>query len=267
MKSSTKLILDIGLGAVVPILVLTYLTERIGAVPAYLLAALIPVGWVAIDLLAITRRFNFITSYVGATAILNGLLAFWFVDGPRFALKDSAAYIATTLAFGVSLLLSRPVLRYMFIQVQNPDTAARRAALGRLLDLPSVHRATLIGTGIVVAQNAILAVINFLLNYNVVTAAFGTDAFNQQVAQVNAITRIAFPLPAIAVMGLAIWLVFRATYRHLPAESGVPQIESDFWRLVELREAGMTAGGADARSSATVAAPAVRPSRAEASDT
>jgi hypothetical protein len=63
INRSLKLALDILLGAVVPILVLSYLSDPLGAVPAYLLSALIPVGWVLADLSFVSRRFNFITAF------------------------------------------------------------------------------------------------------------------------------------------------------------------------------------------------------------
>ena len=75
ISRSLKLTLDVLLGAVVPILVLSYLSDPLGAVPAYLISALIPVGWVLADLIFITRRFNFITGVLGLNAIVRGLLA------------------------------------------------------------------------------------------------------------------------------------------------------------------------------------------------
>ncbi|MDP8951437.1 MAG: hypothetical protein M3N18_04215 [Actinomycetota bacterium] len=50
MSRSAKLALDVLLGAVVPILVVSYLSGPLGAVPAYLISALIPVSWVVVDL-------------------------------------------------------------------------------------------------------------------------------------------------------------------------------------------------------------------------
>ena len=99
MNQTTKLVLDLLFGAAIPIAVLTYLTAPLGAPVAYVVAALVPVAWVAVDLAFITRSFNFITSYVGLSAIVSGILAFWFVDGVRFAIKDSASYFVAFLVF------------------------------------------------------------------------------------------------------------------------------------------------------------------------
>lgn len=238
MSRTTKLVLDIVMGAVVPVLILSYASRTLGSVAAYILAALVPVAWVFIDLLFLTRRFNAITAFTGAGALVSGVLAFWFVDGVLFAVKDTIGIVFSLLIFGVTLLLGRPLIRYFVVQALNPDTPERAAALDALLDERRARRAFAAGTLVVVAVYAVLAVVNFYLNLNTVVAPFGSEVFNQQVAQVNAITRIAFPLPSIIAIGAAIWLVYRALYMMLPSEPGKSQIESDFWRLVELRENG-----------------------------
>ena len=129
MNRSLKLALDVLLGAVVPILVLSYLSEPLGAIPAYLVSALVPVGWVVADLLFITKRLNFITAFLGLNALVRGLLAFWFVDGVLFALKDSAGSAVTVSVLGGSLLLGRPALRAFTEQGLDPRTPEQVSAL------------------------------------------------------------------------------------------------------------------------------------------
>ena len=97
-----------------------------GAVPAYLLSALIPVGWVLADLFFLSRRFNFITAFLGLNAIVRGLLAFWFVDGALYALKDTVGSILIVVVFGGSLLLGRPLLGVFVAQALDPRTPSRR---------------------------------------------------------------------------------------------------------------------------------------------
>ncbi|GAB4109821.1 MAG: hypothetical protein Fur005_07950 [Roseiflexaceae bacterium] len=237
MKQSNKLFLDILMGAVIPILILNNLTKILGGPMTYVLAALVPVAWVLIDLFLITRTFNFITSYSGLTAIMQGALAFWFVDGVLFAVKDTAALMVSVLVFGGSILIGKPILTFFFRQVVTPDTPEREASLARITAIPAVRRAFNWGTLVVVAQSSISAAINFYLNLQMVQSSFGSEAFNQEVASVNAITRIAFPILAIIGFAAGIWIVYRAVYQQLPSEEGKSQIESEFWKLVEMREA------------------------------
>jgi hypothetical protein len=243
MNKATKIILDIAMGAVIPIIILDRFSgpDRLGAIPAYVLAAFVPVAWVLIDLFFVTKKFNFITSYVGVTSVISGILAFWFVDGLLYAVKDTIGFILRVLIFGVSVLISRPILKYFFIQALNPDTPAREQALDQLFREPMVNASFNRATWLVVAETAIAAAVNFYLNLSVVLAAFGTETFNQQVARVNAITRVALTIPSVAVFMIAMWMMYRAVYRNLPSEPGKSQLESDFWHLVNLREANRSA--------------------------
>lgn len=249
MKQSTKLFLDIGIGAVVPILVLNFLTPKAGQPPtfgfittpvAYVIAALIPVAWVAFDLLYLTRKFNFITSYIGLGAIINGIVAFWFVDGLLYAIKDNMSLIVTTVIFAISALIGKPVFQFFFAQSVNPNTPERELALTTLLREGRIPAMLNIATWLVVLANIIAAVINFFLNLQIVTAPFGTPEFNSQVAQVNGITRVLLPIPSFVVFAIGFYLVYREIFRHLPQEGDKPQLESDFWELMRMREEQVT---------------------------
>lgn len=233
MKGFPKLILDIAMGAVVPILILNNLTRPLGAPAAYVLAALVPVVYVLVDTVLISRRFNVITSYIALTAIMNGILAFWFVDGALYALKDTAAILVSVALFAGSVMIGKPMVRYFVIQALNPDTPQRTAKFKQLLALPGVERNVVRATWLVAAQNALTGAFNFALNLSIVTAPFGTELFNQQVAQVNAVTRIVFPVASLAAFGIGLTLVFRSLYAILPKEGGEAADGGEIWALVD----------------------------------
>jgi hypothetical protein len=247
MKRAIKLILDIVMGAVVPIIILDRFSgpDRLGAVVAYLLAAFVPLAWVLIDLFVLTKKFNFITSYVGFSSVVSGVLAFWFVDGWLYALKDTVGLLLRAVIFGGSVLIARPILKYFFIQALNPDTPHKATALAHLFSNPGVAKSFVLATWLVVIETALAAAFNFYLNLRYVLAGFGTELFNQQVAYVNAITRVVLTIPSVIVFSIAMWMMYRAVYQHLPSEEGKSQLESDFWDLVSKREAIRTAQGLD----------------------
>jgi hypothetical protein len=224
------------MGAVVPILVLSYLSEPLGAVPAYLVSALVPVGWVLADLVFITRRFNFITGVLGLNAIVRGLLAFWFVDGVLYALKDTVGGILMVLAFGGSLVVGRPLLGAFVAQALDPRTPEQEASLERLLAERPVAKTLLVSTAMIALLNAVTALINFLLNVWIVIAPFGTGEFNSQVARVNAITRLTLSIPEFLAMGLAIWFVIYSLYSRLYSRLPGASEQRGFWELMEAYE-------------------------------
>jgi hypothetical protein len=235
MPKSFKLVLDILVGAVAPYLILKYGTAPLGTLPAYLLAALVPVVYVMLDLLVITRRFNFITSYAGFSAIMRGALAFWYVDGALFAFKDSASFLLATLVFGGSYFLARPVTRFIAMQGLTPETPAQEQSLDHLLDEPPVMRALRQSTLIIAGVNLLCGIANYFINLSIVTAPFNTPAFNEQVANVNAITRIALVIPDMLALFWAFSLMYKAMFTLLPA-AAEGEKHDDFWKLVQQRE-------------------------------
>ena len=247
MNRTVKLVLDIAMGAIIPILVLNNLNEQLGPTLTYVLASLIPVTWVFIDLLFITKRFNFITSYVGATAIVGGALTFWFVDGIQYAFKESVGTILTILIFGGSIIIAKPIMYYFVIQGMGPSNAKQEKSLKELLQESKVYKALLNGTIIIVVVNTLTGIINFFLNLSIVTGVVRTAEFNEQVAQVNAITRIALTVPELLAFGIAIVLVRRAMDYYLPDgdeeydEDDEDDEDYDFWELLELRDAQRSA--------------------------
>ncbi|MEO0397776.1 MAG: VC0807 family protein, partial [Cyanobacteria bacterium P01_A01_bin.137] len=227
-----KLILDIVMGSVIPIVILNNLNEQLGTETTYVVAALVPVAWVLVDSLFITKRFNFITSYVGAFAIIRGLLAFWFVDGLQFAFKDSIGFIFTAMVFAGSIVIRRPIIRYFLMQGLGPSSLEQEKSLKELLRQSRVYRSLFKATKILLMINLVTGVANFLINLQIVVAEFGTTMFNQQVAQVNAITRIVLTIPEFIGIGIAAMFIRRAMFYYLPKESGKEQSDSDFWDLL-----------------------------------
>jgi hypothetical protein len=266
MSKGFKLTLDLLIGAAAPVAILKYGTAPLGTLPAYLLAALVPVAWVLLDLFVISRRFNFITSYGGFSAVMRGALAFWYVDGALFALKDSASYVLAALVFGGSALLARPVTRAIAMQGLAPETPEQERSLDALLDERPVVRALRQAALVVAATNLLCGIANYLLNLRIVTAPFNTAAFNDQVANVNAITRIVLVIPDMIALFWAFSLMYKALYALLPAGTPGPDgKEPEFWTLVREREAALAApaGPGTELAPATVATLANRRARGE----
>lgn len=241
MSKSLKLALDIVIGAVAPVVILKYGTAIIGTLPAYLVAALVPVAWVLLDLLVITRRFNFISSYSGFSAIMRGALAFWYVSGALFAFKDSASYILAVIVFGGSAFLARPITRAIAFQGLGPDTPERERSLDRLMDDPTVLTSLRRSALIIGATNLLCGLVNYGINLRMVVAPFNTPAFNDQVANVNAITRIVLVVPDMLALFWAFSMMYKAMYALLPPENGPGADGGDFWMLLAQREAELAA--------------------------
>jgi hypothetical protein len=87
--------------------------------------------------------------------------------------------------------------------------------------------------------NLVAGAINYVINYRMVVAPFNTPAFNDQVANVNAITRIVLVLPDMLALFFAFSLMYKAMYALLPAEEGADPDAGEFWVLLARREDAM----------------------------
>lgn len=236
MNRNVKLGLDFLFGLIIPIIILSRFSDQLGNITAYVVSALVPVAWVVIDLLFITKRFNFITTFLGLNAVVRGVLAFWFVDGVAYAFKDSVASLLWVVIFGASLVFGRPLIGAFITQAFDPRTGKQESSLKGLFDEIRVRRALWLGTAAIVVVSAVTTVANFFLNLWVVTATFGTEAFNLQVARANAIARFAIAIPEALALVVVMGIVLKVIYDRLPGSPG----EDDFWDLMERREAGET---------------------------
>ena len=232
MSRSLKLGLDFLFGLVIPIIILTRFSDELGNITAYVVSMMVPVVWVAADLFFITKRFNFITSFLGLNAVVRGALAFWFVDGAAYAFKDTAPSLLWVVIFGASLVFGRPLISAFLEQTFDPRTPEQERSIRDLFDERPVWRALWLGTLAMVVLSIITSVANFFLNLWIVAAEFGTEAFNVQVAEANAIARFAIAIPEALALVVVFGLAMKTVYARLPGDPN----DKDFWELMRLRE-------------------------------
>ena len=175
--------------------------ETTGNIRAYLIAALIPVAYVLVDL-TVNRNVSPVALIGGVGAVVSGALAFWYVDGFWYAIKDSARSYLTGILFLLSAATSVPLFRVFLDAASIGEKPEDRAATQQAMRDPDIHRGLVLGTVIFALVDLVGGVVNSFVNYRHVTAKFGSDAFNAQVAEVNAIMRV--PGLVISLIGVAL---------------------------------------------------------------
>ncbi|RTR30349.1 hypothetical protein EJ104_01605 [Deinococcus radiophilus] len=183
--------------------------DTAGNVRAYLAAALVPVAYVAWDLIK-NRNVSPVALLGGAGALVGGALAFWYVDGFWYAIKDSARSYLLGLAFLISAGTRLPLFRIFMDAASLSESPENRALSQRAMHDPAIHRAVVHGTIVFALVDIVSGIMNSVVNYGQVVAKFGTDDFNAQVAHVNAIMRVPSMLISLVGVGLAFWLLHRA---------------------------------------------------------
>jgi hypothetical protein len=160
-----------------------------GNVRAYLLAALVPVAYVAWDLLR-NRTLSPVAIMGGAAALISGALAFWYVDGLAYAFKDSARPFLFAAVSLVSIFTRYPLFRIFLDAAGLAESPEHRTVTQQVTREPSVARALIPATLIFGVFDLVGGVVNTVVNYRIVVAKFGSDSFNAQVAQANAVMRV-----------------------------------------------------------------------------
>lgn len=191
-----------------------------GNIRAYLIAALIPVGYVLWDIL-VNRNVSPVALIGGAGALVSGALAFWYVDGFWYAIKDSARSYLTAILFLISAATPVPLFRVFLDAASIGESEADRSATQQAMRDPKVHRGLVLATVAFALVDLVGGIINSIVNYGRVVAKFGSDTFNAQIAEVNAIMRI--PSLAISLVGvaIAIWLVQRAVKQRFGSQASL----------------------------------------------
>ncbi len=211
-----KIFLDLIMGALIPVLVLKYGTKPLGEIPAYVIAGLIPAVYVLGDLLFYSRKVNVVTTYIALGAISSAALVFWYVDGWKYAIKDSFGSLLGVTMFGGSLLFRKPLFQFFLLQVAEFEPPEVLVKLRRLFDEPSVYSALAMATVVQMSECLLAGTINFILNLNRVTSQFPSEAFNNEKAGVDAITRILFPILSLGGFVVGYLLVTRRAARLAP---------------------------------------------------
>jgi ABC-type transport system substrate-binding protein len=196
------------------------------SITAYIVAALVPVTYTLIDV-ARTRVLNPITILAGSGALIGGALAFFQLTGATYALKDSYHSIFLALVMGGSLLIGRPFFRVFFQSAMAPNTPDHKSMLERLFSHPRVRLALTLATIVILLEAVLIGTLNFIVNYaTVVDKVFGSEVFNQQVANANAIMRLPSLISSLISFGLAFYLVTQGVSKAFP---GVDLFEDHFW--------------------------------------
>lgn len=236
-QSFQKLILDLLFTLAIPVTLLSpdlfktgfNFADAIGTVAAYVLAGLIPALYIIVDTLR-TRTINPVTILAASSALVGGFLAFLRVDGWVFALKDSYASIVIALVMAGSLILGKPFFGLILNVLLMPDTPEKQSALTRLINSPTVRSTIFWATVIILVEATLLGILNFAVNFNLVVDAFGTKAFNAQVAKANTFMRPISMFSTFIAYGLAYYAVQWGTERDFGEKAKL--FEDHLWEAL-----------------------------------
>jgi hypothetical protein len=195
-----------------PIAILFLLSDddRLGPLPALLLAVAIPALYGIWELLR-TRKVNAMSVMGIVSVLLTGVIGVFQLDSGLFAVKEALV----PLGFAALLLISNrsdfPLVKLLFDVVQRKERVERavHAVNGEAAYRHHIERSGAIWAGIMTLSG----VMKFTLASIVVTADAGTKAFNTQLATYE-VVQIPTTMAITMVLILAlIWSIGKGTGR------------------------------------------------------
>lgn len=222
-----NLLLNLACNVAAPALILSKLSERLGAKNALLLALAFPLAYGIYDLIK-RRNFNFIAALGFTSTLATGGLGLLKLEPFWFAVKEAAVPTLIGLTVLVSQMTKKPLVRTMMFNEQVIDVPKVEAALASRHEQPAFLALLQTSSWLLAGSFALSAVLNFVLARIIITAMPDTPLFNEQLGRLTWMSYIVIMLPSMAVMIYALWRLLKGLQRitgltldeilHQPAE-------------------------------------------------
>ncbi len=197
---------------VIPIAILLTLSDadRLGAIPALLLSLVLPLAYGVWELARI-RRVD-VTAAIGIVSLLfTGLIGLFELPTEWFAVKEAAIPLIFSVLIAGSTGTRYPLVRLLFDQVVERETAARAIASQ---GAEGAYRRLIARTSWLWASTmALSGIMRYVLATVVVTSDPGSAAFNRELGTMSALRFPTVTLVTLILMIATTTFLVRGTSR------------------------------------------------------
>ncbi len=203
----------------IPVVILLTLSapDRLGALPALLLAIGIPAVWGVIQLKR-AGRVDISAAMGLLSVLLTGVIGVLGLNAQLLAVKEAAIPIGFAIILLVSNSTRFPVVTLLADMVQRRDKV--RAALDRPSQQEAYDRHLRRSGAVWAGIMTLSGVLKFILASVVVNSPAGTEAFNHELARYELVQLpTTFTLSGVLILSL-IWYIASGTARIIGMEPG-----------------------------------------------
>lgn len=195
---------------VIPALILSKFSspEYLGVVPGFLIALAFPLGWALYNL--IVRKQTGFIAIVGLISIFcTGIIGVFEFPSKWIAVKEALVPLLIGLAVVISLKTPYPLVKKLIYNEELLDINRIENCLKEQNNEEAFARCLRISTYLVAASFLLSSILNYLLAKILVTSPAGTEAFNQELGKLTALSYPVIALPSTLVMVIALWYLFK----------------------------------------------------------
>ena len=225
-EKKESLLLNMAFNILIPTLVLTKLSgeDYLGIKLAIIVALSFPIIYGVRDFLS-RGTFNFFSALGIVSVSMTGGISLMELDAIYIAIKEASIPLLFGAATLVSLKTSQPLIHTLLLNDAILETDKIAAALQANNRQPEFDRLLVNASWILAGSFLLSAALNYFLAVYMLTADPGTQAFNEQLGKMTALSFPVIAVPAMIVMIGDMFYLFRGIKRitGIPLEEIVKQ--------------------------------------------
>lgn len=208
-KKTSGFLVNLLFNIVIPTLILSKLSEehQLGPVWALVAALAFPLGFGVWELQQ-SKKVNFLSVLGVISVLLTGGISLLQLDPAYIAIKEAAVPGIIALAVLVSQRSKYPLVKKILLNDELMDLAKLEASL-KANNAEQLFAAKLQNCAYLVAGSFVISsVLNYGLAKYLLVSPPGTAAFNEELAQMTALSYPVIALPCTIMLMVAIWYLF-----------------------------------------------------------
>lgn len=203
-------IINLLFSIVIPAIILSKFStpETLGVIPGFLIALAFPVG-LSIYQLVVKKQVGFIAILGFVSILLTGLIGIFEIPTQWLAVKEAAVPLLIGLAVLISQYTKYPLIEKIIYNDQLLKIEVINNRLQQNGGHQALKKAMRNATFMVAASFLLSAILNFGLTKYLVVSPAGTEAFNQELGKLTALSYPVIALPSTLVMVVALWYLVK----------------------------------------------------------
>ena len=210
MNKKTNPIVSILVSIVIPAIILSKFSDEahLGVLPGFLIALAFPIGLSLYELI-VQKQVGFIAVLGLVSIFCTGIIGVLELPSEWMAYKEAAVPLLIGAAVIISLWTPYPLIKKLFYNEELMDVKRIDAILKEKEATEKFEKVLRNSTYMVGASFLLSTVLNFTLTKIIVQSPSGTEAFNQELGKLTALSYPVIALPSTIVMVIALWYLFK----------------------------------------------------------
>lgn len=205
-KTKENPLLNILFSIVIPAIILSKFStpEKLGVIPGFLIALAFPIGMSLYELI-VQKKVSFIAILGFVSILLTGIIGILEIPTQWLAVKEAAVPLLIGIAIFVSQYTKYPLIEKIIYNDKLLKLSLIEEKLNISGQTSRVKKYLQNATYMVSASFLLSAILNFCLTKYIVVSPAGTEAFNQELGKLTALSYPVIALPSTLVMVSALW--------------------------------------------------------------